>query len=495
MNGGVVTAEEMRALEAAAVASGRTEEELMREAGAAIVRVLREYFPVGEGMTAVVFAGKGHNAGDACVVADLLLRLGWCVVVRWICPEAEWRPLMEKMAAEVRGRVATDIPCEGALVVIDGLLGIGASGALRGPLRAAVEEMNALRRERHAFTVALDVPTGLGSGGPCVEADLTVTVGAVKRELIASGAEKVVGRLAVAWVAGLEADGSGSDAVVTAAVAREMLPAVRNFDTHKGQAGRVAVVAGSPGLLGAARLSAAAAVHGGAGLVTLFVPESIHQAAMAAAIPEVMVECLTNAAQVRDGNFSAVALGPGLGREGASALLDVMLEDPRPMVIDADGLNALARLPVERFRPPGPRLLTPHPGEMARLISAWRPQWADWSRPEVARAFAAEFGVTLLLKGARTLVAGRDFPLAHNTTGHPGMASGGMGDVLTGLCAALTAQGCPLRHAACLGSWLLGRSAELAVFSGEESVESLRATAVIDHLGLCLSALRRGGGC
>ena len=160
-----------------------------------------------------------------------------------------------------------------------------------------------------------------------------------------------------------------------------------------------------------------------------------------------------------------------------------------PVVVDADALNFLAREPRIFSRLPPARLLTPHPGEMARLV----PGSGSGNRSELARSFADRTGLTLLLKGARTIVASPGRPLEFNTTGHPGMASGGMGDVLTGLCAALVAQGQDLHDAASIGSWLLGRSAELAKRDLRIAGESLSAVMVAEHLGNALRDLQTTG--
>ena len=189
-----------------------------------------------------------------------------------------------------------------------------------------------------------------------------------------------------------------------------------------------------------------------------------------------------------DARHDVLAIGPGLGTGRAEEVLELIGRAPQPMIVDADALNILAAHPDALARCAGPRLLTPHPGEMARLdpASATRP------RGETVADFTARFPATLLLKGARTLIGERGRALSYNTTGNPGMATGGMGDVLTGVCAALAGQGLALYDAARLGAWLCGRAAELAVFSGTESEESLSATHVIARLGEACKNLRAG---
>jgi NAD(P)H-hydrate epimerase len=177
-----------------------------------------------------------------------------------------------------------------------------------------------------------------------------------------------------------------------------------------------------------------------------------------------------------------------VGRARDVEILDHIARAPIPTIIDADALNALAARSGWLWAFPGPRLVTPHPGEMERLVpgSIHRP------RQDVAEKFVARYPVALLLKGARTIVAERGKPLSFNTTGSPGMATGGMGDVLTGVCTALAGQGLELYDSARLGAWLCGRAAELAVLRGE-SEESLSATHVIKHLGPAFRELREGG--
>jgi NAD(P)H-hydrate epimerase len=385
---------------------------------------------------------------------------------------------------------------EGDVVLLDGLLGIGATGPLRGKLADAVREMNHLRRTRHAVTIALDLPSGLESAdntgeGLCVKADFTFTVGLAKDILLQDDATDSVGRLAVIPLRELDgAAGDDSRRVLTPPVLLPMLPR-RKFDFHKGDAGRVGVLAGSRGFLGAAVLCATGALRGGAGLVTLFVKEDAYAMIAAMAPPEVMVHSVKDYREVLQMKLDALAIGPGLGAAHDDEVLELVETAMVPAVVDADGLNALARHGLDGFRKAtAPRLLTPHPGEMSRLAEHER-GWRGMGRAELATAWVAKFPkAALLLKGARTLIASRGKPLSYNTTGHPGMATGGVGDVLCGLCAALAGQGVPLHEAACLGAWLSGRAAEIAVRDAWRSPESLSAGDVAHHLGAALASLR-----
>ena len=502
-----VTCDQMRALEAAAITSGVSEDALMEAAGHGIARAVMALVPRPDAV--VIFAGKGHNAGDAFVAARHWLDAGWPVVARMAFPAAEWRPLTAAKWRLVADQLGAEIPQSGRLLLVDGLLGLGGGRGLRPPILDACRELNLLRRQRHGLVVAIDGPSGVdfdtGEADPdAVQADLTATVAAAKQGLVAEAAVNHVGRLTVVPVAALEPRGEGEgphgDEILVPGLLRPMLPAPRPFDFHKGQAGRVLAVAGSRGMLGAARLCAAAAVHGGAGLVTLAVPKDVQDVAAAALCPEVMVHGYRDFSELAAVPADVLAVGPGLGRRDDAGLAAWLAGETRAAVVDADALNALAALGAgdqegrarearaALARPD--RLLTPHPGELKRLLASWGRSLMGAPRARQARGLSGDLGAVVLLKGARTLVAASGHPLAHNTTGHPGMASGGMGDVLTGLCAALMAQGLTARAAACLGSWLLGRAAELALARGPASPESLRASVVLDLLGPAFDALR-----
>jgi NAD(P)H-hydrate epimerase len=220
------------------------------------------------------------------------------------------------------------------------------------------------------------------------------------------------------------------------------------------------------------------ALRAGAGLVELFVPKEIYSVAAAAAPAEAMVKPVRSYRDLLEEKIDVWALGPGLGKSEAKDLLRVIERAAAPMVVDADGLNILSDDIEILKRSAGPRLLTPHPGEMKRLFDAGK-----MARAGTARNFSDAFPVTLLYKGARTIVAERGRPLSYNPTGNPGMATGGMGDVLTGVCAALVGQGLSLYDAARLGAWVCGRAAEIAIFEKGQSQQSLLPRDVLGNLG------------
>lgn len=495
----LVTAAEMRALEAAAVAAGTTEEALMEEAGAGIAKVVRQFWP--QPGAAIVFAGKGHNAGDACVLAGHLLDGGWSVELRAAWPETDWRPLALRKFHAVRDRVSMApvesvvVPQARPLLLIDGLLGTGAGGSLKSPVLEACRMMNRLRSQHFAETLAIDLPSGLDADtgkadDDAVVADLTVTLGYPKQGLVQAGAESRVGRLAVATLAplGIPPNTDSRDRVITPAMLQPLL-GPRSFSMHKGDAGRVGIVAGSRGLTGAARLASAAAVAAGGGLVTLFCPRDVYEILAAACPPEVMVRPVNSCTEVMEFSLDAIGVGPGIGSTPLPNLMALLRDDPRPMIVDADALNILAGCGISlRGRSGGARLLTPHPGELSRLAGAFAP-----GAEKPAKALAATLDVTVLCKSSRSVVMETGRPAAFNTTGHPMMAKGGMGDVLTGFCATFAAQGMPLYDAACLGSWLLGFGAEQARLADGDAPEAFTPSRLIEMTAAAFGALRRGG--
>jgi len=496
----VVSCFQMRAAEEAAFARGVSAAQLMEEAGCGIAETVDQFFPVPGHL--VIYLGKGNNAGDALVAAAHLIRRGWKAYARLAFDPAGFRELPAQHWQRVKDQLiqlhAADeiLKLSGSVVMLDGLVGIGAEMPLRGALADLVCEMNDVRRRRHATVIALDLPSGINTDSgvpsePCVEADVTITIGHVKSALLADAATRHVGRIAVVPLADLEnAEGDPASRALTA---REMLPVLppRLFDFHKGEAGRAGIIAGSKGFIGAADLASRGALHGGAGLVTLYVKEEIYPLVAARTAPEIMVMCVKDYGEALNDKLDALAIGPGIGLASADEVLALVSSAKAPLVLDADALNIIARSDLDCLvKNQNPCLLTPHPGEFDRLAER-APEWKTLSRCEAARSFVAKYpGATLLLKGARTLIAATGKPTSYNTTGHPGMATGGVGDVLTGLCAAFIAQGLSTYDAACLGSWINGRAAELALLTGRESAESLSAGIIAEHLGVAFNALR-----
>jgi hydroxyethylthiazole kinase-like uncharacterized protein yjeF len=479
----------MKATESAAFARGVSAELLMESAGLAIARNIRDFFP--DPGHALAVCGKGHNAGDTLVAARHLATAGWSVEIDFAFPETELSPLAAKKLSDLRAAPQSKIQNRKPKIVLDGLLGIGASGTPREPVAAAIRRIQSLRNKQGAFAVAVDIPSGLDAdtgipSDPCVTADLTVTIGHCKKGLVADSATNFVGRLALAALPELIADeNADGSTLITPELLRPLLRP-RSFDSHKGTWGRVGIVAGSPGFVGAARLCAEAALRSGAGLVTLYATPEIYGTLAATVSPEIMVMPVRGYLSALSHRLDAVGIGPGLGSQHGTEIRELVTRMTCPMVVDADALNQLARNPYSWQKMEGPRLFTPHPIELARLFR----ESMDIPRREAAEQYVAKHPVTLLFKGSRSIIAERKHPLLFNTTGNPGMGSGGMGDALTGVCASLMAAKHSPREAAMLGSWICGRAAELSVFRPGGSPESLTASDVIHHLGAAFEDLR-----
>ena len=494
MESPIVSAAAMRTAEEAAFARGVEVEALMDRAGAGVAAAVRRFFP--RAGRAIVFVGKGHNGGDALVAAARLKEVGWEIDLRLIFPEEDCAELPRKKFDDYRRDELPHVRQIGraearpsGLIVLDGLLGLGAKHLLREPVRTAAQEINRLRREEHAFVFAVDLPTGLdgdtGETDPdCVVADCTITIGNAKHGLVVDSAINFVGRLEIVPLADLVITPSPANDLVACANSLSALLPRRKFSAYKNEFGRIGIVAGSPGFVGAALMTTEGALRAGAGLVELFVPKEIYLIVAAAAPAEAMVKPVRSYRDLLEEKIDVWALGPGLGTAEAKDLLRLIERATVPMVVDADGLNILSGDVEILKRCAGPRLVTPHPGEMKRLFDSGK-----MSRAGTAKNFTEIFPVTLLYKGARTIVAERERPLSYNSTGNPGMATGGMGDVLTGVCAGLVGQGLVLYDAARLGAWVCGRAAEIAIFEKGESEQSLLPRDVLANLGRAFSEL------
>jgi ADP-dependent NAD(P)H-hydrate dehydratase / NAD(P)H-hydrate epimerase len=521
----IFTLAQMRDAEEAAFARGVEVEALMDQAGAGVARAITEFLP--QPGKCIVFAGKGHNAGDALVAAECLRQRGWKIEVRLAFKESDCSELMRKKLDALR-RAPAEIPDATAsesgdigvtllelwaevgdylsaeqdavaaeaylgssswTIILDGLLGLGAKPPLRDPVRKACRHINELRRKKNAYVFAVDLPTGLdGDSGEtdpdCVVADFTVTIGFAKRGLLADNALDFVGRLEVVPLPDLKPEEATPNELLATAHSLRLLLPRRKFSAYKNQFGRIGVIAGSKGFIGAALMTSQGALRAGAGLVEVFVPEEIYSIVVASAPEEAMVKPVHSYPDLLNEKIEIWALGPGLGKSRAAEIVKLIERAEQPMVVDADGLNILSEKIDILKHCRGPRLLTPHPGEMKRLFD-----YGKMSRAQTARNFCEQFPVTLLLKGSRTIVCERDKALSYNSTGNPGMASGGMGDVLTGVCAGLVGQGLSLYDAARLGAWVCGRAAEMSIFNGGQSEESLLSRDVLNHLGEAFNEL------
>lgn len=478
------TARQMRDHEAAAFRRGVEAGTLMDLAGAGLAGKLLNHFP--RPGTAVAYLGKGNNAGDALVVLDHLRRAGWSIACRASHPETDWTALSRERLRRLAlppqlSPFAPSPPDPRPLLLLDGLLGIGARGALRGPLATLAAEMNRLRVDFGAVTAAIDLPSGLDtdSGLPAenaVVADLTLTLGVPKIGLFADTAANHTGRLFLVPLDDLPLPTDVSPLLITPDILPGLL-APRPHDFHKGDAGRVAVLAGSPGMEGAALLAASGALRGGAGLVTLFIHEN---ARLPAAPAELMIrrsrDPLADLAKFR---HDALVAGPGLGDSlDPAAFFNFLSSCEKPAVLDADALNLLAKYRrLDLLRPS--YLITPHPGEFARLA----PDLTNLPRLQAATEFVRRHPCALLLKGSRTVLAAPGQAPRLNPTGHPGMASGGQGDLLSGVSAALLALGLAPIDAGSLAAWTCGHASEIALTHSHHSEQSLLPIDTLHHLG------------
>ena len=492
MESPVLSSAQMQAAEQAVFARGISVETLMDQAGTGVARAVRQFFP--RPATCLVFAGKGHNGGDALVAAEQLQRIGWKIDIRLPFAEDNCSELTQKKLKAVRE--STSVPADTIdraphTIVLDGLLGTGAKSFLREPIRSAAREINRLRREENAFVFAVDLPTGLdadsGENDPedSVVADFTVTIGLAKHGLIVDSALDFVGRIEVVPLPELWPDAAAPNELVATPCSLSSILSRRKFSAYKNQFGRIGVVAGSKGFVGAAIMTTDGALRAGAGLVEVFVPEDIYEIVASAAPIEAMVKPIRKYRDLLEEKVDVWALGPGLGKSRAPEILNLIENAPQPMIVDADGLNIVSEK-IDILRScRGPRLLTPHPGEMQRLMDVGK-----MARAGIARNFCDRFPITLLLKGSRTIVCERGKPISYNTTGNPGMASGGMGDVLTGVCAGLAGRELSLYDCGRIGAWACGRGAELSMFHKVASEESLVARDVLANLGGAFNELR-----
>jgi ADP-dependent NAD(P)H-hydrate dehydratase / NAD(P)H-hydrate epimerase len=438
-----------------------------------------------------LFAGKESIQGDAAINLQILNRMG--VPVQEILNLGDWDSVKPLLASQD--------------LLIDGIFGTGLKGPVEGFFREIIEFVNSLKRP----VVSIDTPSGLDvdSGqilGVCIQARLTVTYGLAKRGLLVHPGAQAAGDLAIIDIslpgAAVQAEKIQDHLIEGADFLSFLAP--RNPDAHKGNFGHLFVLAGSPGKTGAAALVSQAALQIGTGLVTLGIPESLNPIleeklteVMTEPLAETKAKTLSASSQQRIFELlsrkTALTMGPGLSLNAETARLiqQIIRKSALPEVIDADALSALGGRTDILGRNHPPRILTPHPGEMARLLGISVDE-VQKDRIEIARKFATEHGVILVLKGSRSLVADSEGEVFINPTGNPGMASGGTGDVLTGMIGGFLAQGLPPLEAAKLGVYLHGLTGDyLASLLGERGVT---ASGIIAESPKLLRALAEGTG-
>jgi NAD(P)H-hydrate epimerase len=488
---------------------------LMENAGRQVVTAIESSFDALDVMRVAVLCGRGNNGGDGFVIARVLLERGVDTSVYLVAESAAVKgdartnlnillalgvdvvELADAAAWELHG---TDVL--GADLVVDAMFGTGLNAPLTGLAESIVADLNSSATP----VVAVDLPSGLSADtpavpGPAVDATMTVTLGAPKVPLVLPPAEAFAGNLVIAdigiperVIAGL--DGPSLDILTRDTMRRLVEP--RAADSHKGDYGRVLIVAGSPGKTGAANLTARACLRSGAGLVTVATPAGCAPivAGMAAEYMTLALESdaeglLTDRVLDELLAFDAdvIAIGPGLGRSSAVTALvhGLVAQAGVPLVLDADALNAFAGDADKLTGRDGVDIIiTPHAGEMARLVGMSIDD-VQASRLDVARDFAVTHRVHVVLKGHRTLVASPDGRTSINLTGNPGMATAGAGDVLTGMIAAWFGQLLDADAAARLAVYLHGFAGDLA--EADEGEVSLVAGDIVSRIGDALMEL------
>jgi NAD(P)H-hydrate epimerase len=492
----------IQAADAAAQAAGISVATLMGRAGAAVAAAARELLGGVAGRRVAALCGKGHNGGDALEALARLAARGAAAEALLTADPAALDAEGRRCVALVEGVGGRVRPFEPALaarllgqadLVLDGLLGTGASGAPRGAAAAAIHAATGSA----APVVAVDIPSGVDGStgavpGEAVTAAVTVTFQAAKPGHVLPPGSERTGRLVVADI-GLPLPGEPPAWGISEAADLAGLVPLPRHETHKRSRGVLLAIGGASGMGGAPLLMGLGARGGGFGLLVLATPASI-AGAYAAALPEALTAPLPEA----DGGITpdavgackrwldeatAVAVGPGLGRSAGTreAVRQLLAAYDGPMVIDADGLFALGTGEPLLERK-APTLITPHAGEFARLAPD-----AGGTRLRQALEGARRWGVTVLLKGDNTVIAAPDGRLAVNPTGVPALATGGTGDVLTGLCGTLLSQGLRPFDAARLAAWVHGRAAQLATRA--LSPVSVAAGDVARHLPAALREL------
>lgn len=487
----ILTSTQMQALDRRTITEARVPGmTLMERAGSGTVDFIQSRLGPVPGKRVTIICGKGNNGGDGLVAARLLRQRRAIVTVVLVAPASALSrdaAAMYRRWLRVGGTAATKMfrssEQDQALLaasdlVIDALLGAGLSSEVTGAYAEAINLMNDAGKP----IVALDIPSGIRADdgavlGHAVRAAVTVTFGLPKLGLYLGAGIDHAGAVHVVDIGIPSAYVNEIDSrtfLITESAVRAALPH-RPASSHKGTYGHAGILAGSVGKTGAAALAAKAALRTGAGLVTVGVPASVNDVleaklleVMTVPLPETKARTLGRGGLERVLAFiqarTAVAIGPGLSThpETVELVQALMKHLDRPCVLDADALNALASRAALLTQCKIPPILTPHPGEMARLEVDATSQSVNADRLGTAGRFARERGVFLVLKGARTVVARPDGVMMICPTGNPGMATAGTGDVLTGMLVGLLAQGVPSWEAACAATYLHGAAGDLA---------------------------------
>lgn len=483
----LVTPEQMRQLDRRAIESGIPGEELMYTAGEGLADAIKTLGGNHQLVDSPVLfvAGSGNNGGDAFVAAQILYEDGWPVEC-WLAASENkvkgdallFLKKMKKAGVPFQTLETSEhwtFSAESgtdAEIIVDGLLGTGFSGALRGIMVDAVAFIDS--QADRALVVAIDIPSAMA-----VRADLTVTMGLPKIGSVEPENIDCVGNIEVVDI-GIppefidEVPGNNTLEFIHPSDLAPLFPR-RSRDAHKGAFGHVLCIGGTKGFSGAVTMAAKTAARSGAGLVSAFVPESIH-ALVAPALPEVMVH-----SSMPEGNWTAIMVGPGMGRTATTReqVIQLLENSTVPVILDADAVSVMADHIDVIAHAKCPVILTPHPGEFSTLFGL-KTEDVQEDRFGMIRMAADKLGATVVLKGAGTLIATPELPVAVNMTGNPGMASGGSGDVLAGLIAGLAAQGIAPYQAACAGVWMHGKAGDLAAAATSQA--SMLATDIMEKL-------------
>jgi len=516
----VVTAEQMRRLDRCATENyGIPSLILMENAGRAVAQAACSVLGSVINRRVLVVAGQGNNGGDGFVAARHLNNAGALVSIACFGERDKAKgdallniEIAEKMGLNIE-RDMHDLKLwkwqhESFDLVIDALLGTGLKGEVRKPFADVIELVN-MFRERGVPIIAVDIPSGIDADtgavlGSAVKADLTVTFGLPKIGLVTYPGAANVGDLIIADIS-IPARALIENDIQTYLLTADQAALIekpRPPDAHKGRFGHCAIVAGSVGMTGAAALAAQGALRIGTGLVTMLVPESVNDImetkvteAMSIPVPQGKARAFGAASLNFVKNYiekwDSAVIGPGFGRDEDTIAftLDLLRTITKPAVVDADALFAVSTDVGVLRECKTPLVLTPHPGEMATLLGTTVAE-VQSNRLETARTFAREYGVTLVLKGAGTIVAGPDGTAYINTTGTPGMATGGTGDVLAGMIGGLLAQQINPLESACLAVFLHGRAGELAADKLSEA--AMIAGDVADNIGEAIKSILNG---
>lgn len=509
----VVTGKEMQLIDREAIEKyGIPSLDLMQRAGTKVAQTAQEML-TGRGRNVVVVSGGGNNGGDGFVAARLLHEVGFSVKVFVLAKGGKLSSDASTNLAKIKEFIRITFLSESDLssfheavgkadLIIDAIFGTGFSGKVKGLAEKVIGAIN----QSPAQVLSVDVPSGVEADtgqvyGQAVKARRTVTFGLPKLGCLTSPGASFTGSLSVADI-GFPSKLMERKGYLNLATPEELnrrLPQ-REPDTHKKECGMVFVLAGSVGMTGAAVMTSQAALRAGAGIVTLGIPQSLNNI-MEEKLTEVMTYPLAETVErtldagayhqvvEKLKEFDVLAMGPGLTQyESTVKLVRDLLENVKlPVVLDADGLNALVGQASLLKKRSAETIITPHPGELARLLGKTAIEIQE-DRVGLARKAAAQWKVVCVLKGTRSVIADPSGEVFINSTGNPGMASAGTGDVLTGIISSLWAQGLKCLDAAVLGTYLHGLAGDMAV--RDKTIYGLIATDLIEYLPKAIMSLR-----